>query len=282
MIAALITEIKSISLPNSKRSWKVSSANGDIIDCEGKQFVRVAPSSHTLTALVLEKLDGDGPSNDRSITASVGLATLTKLRNEATALLLRENQGQNVRPGASLFDIPVDEEQPRKKMKRRSGCKKATHGHASVEVSIMVSGESRTLQLLQPVSSDADNIFVEYDDAALGLLLQYIREQGFDDEQRSRCPRDPALPKGIRPRKDKFIVQWAKPDGSVHYKQCPDLEHAMAWKANPHVGDDEGEHGDETSGDAQECDLDTQGDQAVIAEVDHGEEQPEQSQAASC
>jgi len=278
MIAHL-EDVKCISLPKSKRTWKVCESNGDIIACEGKQFVRVAPSSHTLTALVLEPLE----TKMRSITASVGLRTLTKLRNEAFAAMMQESLEPS--PGASLFDLPS--EAPKKKPKKRlSDRKKVDHkdNPMTLDVVIHVDGEHRTLKILQPFFGESDNIFVEYEPASLGLLLQYLRQEGFDDEQKLRATRDGSLPKGIRARKDgKFIVAYTRDCGGKGYKTLNDLESAVAFQANPNTDDADPDDGGENDADTQdEPGSDEQVELAEAIEAVPADEPSEQSQTGSC
>jgi hypothetical protein len=251
---AQLDEIRCISMPRGKRVWKVCRGHGDIIDCDGQQFVRVSPKSHTLSAVVNE------PSQKHSKNAeplpmksSVGLAVLAKLRNEAHASKLNCTH-RDAEPGASLFDVEPGQGEPAyKKQKRLSESRKLLKSQTTaMDVQIQVGGELKTIKVLQPVK-ESDGIFVEYDAESLWLLIQFLREQGFDEGQTMRARRDPGLPKGIFQRKDKYLVKYPKEDGSTGYKILDNLEEAVSFKANPQAfaEDDCGDvEADELDGDA--------------------------------
>jgi hypothetical protein len=280
-VEAKLDDIKTVSIPGLKTIWKVSSRAGDVLYCEDRCFVRLSPISHTLSALVLEKNDL-APDvlkalPKKVISSSVGLATMISRRNEAQALILQPDcSDEPIAPGEALFGV----QQPKKAKKRKSGQKRKAHDTAdlaSLEISITVAGEEHCLRVVKPLHP-GDGLFVEYDAAAMGIVIAFLREAGFDEDQKPRAARDPTLPPGIALRHgktDRYIVKYKKQDGSFGYKMCDSVDEAVAFQANPVANE---ESGDEVSG-ADQGEDSTAG--AEGSPADH-EEQSDAAEQPSC
>jgi hypothetical protein len=240
---AKLEDIKTVSLPGLKHTWKLKAAT-DVVSCEGDEYVRVAPANTSLMAIVLENNSAapDGHNTWRSISRSVGLSNLTKLRCQAVAEMATDTSSSQGSQQCSLFSDEVAAA-PKPSKKQKLG-RKSLEGQerSSLEVSIMVGGESHSLKLLKPTRA-SDCIFALYEPSSMGLLVHYLREQGFSEEVKPKADRDPTLPKGIRARRNsngnKFIVVYDKDDGTKGYRQCGDIESAFSFQANP-AADQEG------------------------------------------
>ena len=122
---------------------------------------------------------------------------------------------------------------------------------SSLEVEVTVGGEPHKLRLLRPLAAN-ENIFALYEPASMWLFVQYIRECGFDDHVKPRSQPDPALPKGIRRRGNRYLTVYTKEDGSKGYKQSSNLEAALVFQANPAVEEaDNAEEGEPEDAEAE-------------------------------
>jgi hypothetical protein len=241
MIAQL-DEIKCISFAGFKKVWRVGRSQGDIIECEGCDFIRVCPSSYSLTALVLEANPLVDDNTVRSISSSIGYASLVKLRNEEQARLLQAIDGSENVQGCTLFDGPPAKK-PRRLIKR-SQPNTALATRASLEIEILVDGQQRSVRLLKPLHH-MGNVFVECTPTAIGRVVQHLRDSGFDDSSKLRVVRDASLPKGIRATKGgKFLVLWKKDNGKLGNKTVNNLDDAICFQSNPTSTDGAGEDDD--------------------------------------
>jgi len=279
MPTAKLDSIKCVGLPGCSRVWKISESSGDIITCEDRSFVRVCPTSHTLAALVLEDNPhaGDavaGAVKKKTISDSTGLANLLKLRNDSQAHLL---QGAEGLPGEGLFDV-----QQGPKKRRRSAHEKIARekdNFASLTITVTVADEQESITVLKPFHPN-DNLFVEYEERALGALISYLRQEGFDDKQ-LRARHDRSLPTGIRARKDEaYTVVYKKANGSKGFKKCESIETAVAFKSNPQDfvnALEQGEPVQEDQAESNDDEAEALEDQAGAGEeqAEAGENQPE-------
>jgi hypothetical protein len=235
---AKLEEIKCISIDDLKHVWKIKAGSPDVVLCEGDEYIRVAPTCPSLVALVLENND-KAPAEStawRSIKCSKGLASLTRLRSLEMAKLAADSQSSSASQQCTLFSDEAGSEStpPQTSKKRRVSFtkKEKLQERSSLEVTISVGDELHAVKLLKPTTA-SENIFALYEPACLGLVIRYLREQGFDEDvQRNAC-----LPKGIRFRKHSkgnfYIVVYKKDDGSIGYKKCSDLDSAICFQANP-------------------------------------------------
>ena len=185
---ATLEDIKSISLHGFQHVWKIKCRGGDVVLCEGDEYVRISPANPGLVALVLENNE-TAPADAtelRSITCSVGLTSLLKLRSQALAKLSLDSESSQSSQQCTLFsDNPAATPQPKAK-KPRLRLYDKNEERTSLEVEIMVSGQSYMLKLLKP-KTPQDSIFAFYEPSNMGLLIQFIREQGFSEDAKPRA-----------------------------------------------------------------------------------------------
>ena len=120
----------------------------------------------------------------------------------------------------------------------------------------------RRAKVLRPMYV-AENLWVEYSAESLGVVLLFLREQGFADESR-RLLRDVDVPKGIHKRAsqegkpDKWVVPHKAGD-QTRYRTFRDLDEAKAFQAE-HVSaaceEGESQHEDAASLGGEGADVD--------------------------
>lgn len=227
-MAAVLTETRAVSLPGFDKVWKITKA-ADTATCDEAVFVRLEPTSWTLKQLVLEKNTNVPKRAPTSLTASLGLENLRKLRNEAQALLLNPPSSCS-----KLFEVELAEVHAKKKSRTsRSAMQAARHEAASIEVEINVNSQSHTVQVLRPVHP-RDHVFVKFSPDNINSVISYLRQEGFaDSTSLMNSSRDPAVPAGIWRKSDStsFEVVYRK-EGKRSFKRCSDIDAAITWQAN--------------------------------------------------
>lgn len=224
-MTAILTEHRCIKFPGFDKVWIIKSES-DVVKCDDSVYIRMDPRSWTLKGLVCQTLHKD--QIPKSLTASIGLDSLQRLRNQAQASLLAPTPA-----GPTLFD---DAEHQQKKARiSRSAIKTARTEASSLDISITVDGEPHMVQMLRPVHP-RDNVFILYEPGSITTVVRYIRQCGFAGStglmQRAR---DPSLPQGIwnlNGKKGVCQVVYRKEDGTKGYKTFRDLESAMNWQTS--------------------------------------------------
>ena len=234
---ASLSEIRCVSIPGSTKTWRIFKAK-DVVTCDNDVFVRLWPNSASLLALVLDNNSNVPATKLTNLSTSYGMKSLMKGRNEHQADMLSQDV-----EACTLFD----DARPKKKAKRTKAAVKAAREELSAfTLRIFVGGAMCDVRMLRPVHP-RDNVFVHYEPTSLGLVVRYLREQGFSEDV--KINRDPTLPKGIFKRKGCFQVIYSKDDGTPGYKKCEDLEAALSFQSGTtadtfHSSEpDEGAHG---------------------------------------
>jgi hypothetical protein len=224
-MTAILTETRTVSFPGFKRAWAITKAS-DMVTCDGQTFVRLCPRSYTLRQLVLEQntnVPSQPPSN---LTSSCGLESLSKLRNEAQALVLHPGE-----PSAAelLFNVPAGS--AKRARTSRVAIRQARQSFSSLEIEIVVDGKEHIVPMLRPVHP-RDNVFVLFSPEVITAVIMYIRQEGFADSTSLCYKRHPERPQGIHyMRNDKtYVVVFRKDDGTKGYHRCASIDDALAWQ----------------------------------------------------
>ena len=89
-----------------------------------------------------------------------------------------------------------------------------------------VHGVVHSVFVLRPVRT-SDNLWVEYKDDSISVVLHYMRMKGFEEEEHLR-QKDPGLPKGVHKKQGKFRVKYVQDDG-VKYTLFETPDEAKAF-----------------------------------------------------
>ena len=225
VMSAILTETRCIKFPGFDKVWVIKSS--DAVKCDDSVYIRMDPRSHTLRGLVCETMKS---SILKSLTASIGLESMQRLRNEAQALMLAPPKCV----GQMLFDDA--EHQQKKSRMSRTAMKTARTEASSLDISITVDGEPHMVQVLRPVHP-RDNVFILYEPDNITAVVKYIRQCGFaDNTNLMTVPRDPAVPQGVhrlmRNKMELFQVVYRKQDGTKGRKCFADIESATNWQTS--------------------------------------------------
>ena len=91
---------------------------------------------------------------------------------------------------------------------------------SSLAVDLEYGGKTVSVGLVRPIHP-TDNLFVQYDEAALGCVLNLLRDGGFETKV-ARC-----LPTGLYVRKGEMIAMVAKAHGTQIWKTCDAIDEAI-------------------------------------------------------
>ena len=219
MMQASLSEVRMVALPNLKHRWKISNAN-DVVTVGAKAFVRVTTLSSSLVGLVTEA-NPDVPSplpKCWSLTSSKGLCDLIRLRNEAQADSMASS-------GCKLFEAPIK----KRRLRSRPSQEVMRTNPDSLMLEVVLDGVYHNVSVLRPVHP-TDNLFVEYEESTLTVVLNYLRSQGFDLPPRRKST---DLPVGTSKHNKGFICKYKKQDGTSGYKCVKTLNEGKAFQADP-------------------------------------------------
>ena len=222
-MAVTLSSIKCVQLDDLKAVAKFGT-DDQLEGSDGSTFIRLNPRNTSLVALIIEKNDHptipQPPPKNFSLTTSEGIAMLKRMRNSAQAESLTED-----RPTACTLFASPDGAEKKKARITRSDMLQMRKEH--VPIIIDVSGVS--VRVLRPVQQD-DILSVEYEEASIGAVMEYIRESGCTEDRPQR-PRDPLLPPGIFARGGVFIVLYKGADGRKKHLRKKTLDEAVEAQA---------------------------------------------------
>ena len=237
-MSAIFTQKTCIALPDVSQQFYVWREE-DIKVSNGVTFIRLACSSYSLQQL----LSADNPLAPNpipkywSLSSSRGINKLIEMRNAQQALSLQEERA----PRCNLFED--DTESPNKLRKLRMPRNEIQQKREDLEhmtMSVTLGTETRHVKFLRPISS-RDNLFVEYEPVSMGLVLRFIRSEGFDIEREPRQE----LPAGIHAKGKGYIVKTKRSD-DVATRFFKELDAAIAYQSESSSGicpgDDAKEH----------------------------------------
>jgi len=233
---ALIEEVVTRLYFNNEKKAKWEIKRELITELDGTKFVKLQPHDYGLMRIITQGSE-TAPKplpKDFSLTSSIGLRTLIKLRNDAQTRELQADEA----PRNPLFRSTTPQIAKRPRLSR-SNLKAMRSKPEPLTITIPASGDSGVMdvQVLRPVHP-RDDLWVEYDLHILSRILEYLRDEPFDTDQKSK--HDKTLPKGVWHHGEGFLVayQW---DGKPRSKKCTSVEAAVVFKANgvPIEGDDD-------------------------------------------
>ena len=218
------TVVRVVSLDGLQAKWQI--AIEDQVVVEDEIFVKLCTGNKQLCNLVWED-NHDAPTPERnkhtSLTTSIGWQQLIKLRNE--------KQSQQF-SGCSLFENTT---KPKKKPRMSRGEIKSKRSEFQV---IEVDLNGANIKMLRPVHPK-DTAAVLYDSSTLAVVLNYLRDNGFEK-------REPNMKRGagIHKRKvrgiDKGFVVMKQEEGKKKYKHVETLDAAMQVAASGFFDDEHG------------------------------------------
>ena len=94
--------------------------------------------------------------------------------------------------------------------------------HIPISIDVPQDGK-KTVQVLRPVHPK-DALYVEYVAGSLGVVLNYLRVNGFTDQQRN-LKHDGKM--GIQKRCAGYIVVTKSEDGKNHFKSVKSMKEAL-------------------------------------------------------
>jgi len=213
-------DIKAVGIAGFEHDLRISRKQ-DVIECADGIFVKLNPRSTSLIAVVLENnpLAPSPLPKNFSLTSSVGLCTLLKMRNDTPAdSPLKEKE-------CSLFDGEALAKQPRRS---RGDTKIMRQTHVPITIHVEIDGIEHDIITLRQVL-DKDLLFVKYDEESMGAALKIIRDSGFKEPRQDLAVKE----KRIYARSNgKYVVKFSKDDGTVGYKTCNSYEEAKLFKAD--------------------------------------------------
>ncbi len=222
-----MSETLSVRINNVKGEWPTS-LDDDKCEVDDVRYIRIASQNRGLRKLIFENNElSTGKSVDQSITSSKGLAQLIKQRNEKHAeLFTAESSGATL--DCTLF-ADESNEPPKKAPKiahNKAHLMRKSPKAMTLEVDV---GDSvHEVNVLRPVHP-RDNLWVPYQADQLAIILQFIRESGFDEALQMHHH---GLPANIYARKQGYVVKYIR-QGAISWKRKATLEDAIAFAAVP-------------------------------------------------
>ena len=214
-----IAVVKVVSINGFKAQWKIDP--DDIIDVSDQPFVRLKPWSKGLQQLVSQNNElytahADKNKFYNSLSNSIGLSNMMQKRSAAKA-------NKNNSSTCCLFEpakakpkrVSIEE----KKQQRQSE-------RSTLEISITVNGQDNLIDVLEPVHSQ-DALYVMCDATTLGLVIKYLRDEGFNDPK----PKERLQP-GIHKWGDRYMATFTDENGEKRHKVADTIDAALEKQAS--------------------------------------------------
>lgn len=212
-------DIKVVSMSGYSHQWKIMPE--DLTMVNDMPFVKLKARSCGLQNLLREGNElAQATPLQRMLGTSIGYAKMMKLRDEA--------HKQEAQPPAStscLFDSPCQQQQKSAKRSRiELQQQRTSQPRASLTIYIKVDGVSHPVDVMTPIAS-RDALHVLCTTETLGVVLKFLRDEGFTEtEQRA------GLPNGIYPRGLRFLAVKLV-GASKKYRIVDDVEAGAAWQS---------------------------------------------------
>ena len=213
-------DIKVVSVSGYSCQWKIMPE--DITMVNDMPFVKLKGRSNGLNCLLREGNElAEATPLQRMLTSSIGYAKMVKMRDEA--------HKQEAKPPANtscLFDSPCQQQQKNAKRSRiELQQQRTSQPRTSLTIYINVDGVSHAVDVMTPISS-RDAIHVLCTTETLGIVLKFLRDEGFSTEQWGAT----GLPNGIYPRGQRFLA--AKLVGAIKkHRIFDEVEAGAAWQS---------------------------------------------------
>ena len=237
-----IADIKVISMGGYKSQWKVYPE--DFIEVGGESFVRLKPWCGGLKALISENNERLPSRKWKSLKDSKGMQNILQMRADVS---VTEALKESSEP--CLFESK-QAKRPRKSMaliKHERAAEKEV-----VEIKLEVDGQSHNVSILKGILP-RDALYIQCDSRTIGLVIKYMRDEGFADKEElpGQCRRH--LPSG------KILTWHIDEKKKTKFKLTDDVAAALMWQGamqNGEVHDDDedadaaiGDEGTEPEGD---------------------------------
>jgi hypothetical protein len=221
-----LASIKLVSMNGYKSQWKIYPE--DVVDIDGKQFVRLKASNGGLLHMVFEgndlaPLEGRTVLKGCSLACSKGLNQMMMLRNKAQQMAATKT-GK-----CSLFN-PIEGDQGdgdgQWMSKSRSEIKEKRLAPTSINITVNMDDGDHEVEVLAP-RHPMDALWVVYDEATVGYVMKYLRDEGFSEPKKQKL-----LPRDISQSGDLFVgMHKDDENGKKKYRASKDLDDVIAWKA---------------------------------------------------
>jgi len=219
-----LASIKLVSMKGYKSQWKIFPE--DVVDIDGKQFVRLKTSNGGLLHMVFESndlapLDGRTVLKGCSLSCSKGLNHMMIQRNKA-------QQMADTKTGKSSLFNPSESDQDDGHWMRKSfsELREKRLAPTSMNITVKMDGGEHAIEVLVP-SHPMDALWVSYDEATIGYVVKYLRDEGFSEPKKQKL-----LPRDISQTGDLFVgVHKDEASGRKRYKTSKELDDVIAWKA---------------------------------------------------
>ena len=227
MLTAALQMTREVSLPGSKRCWKIK--HDEVVTVDGEAFVKLSATNSSLSSLLGNK------GGYLCLSRSHGYKALVELRNKEAERAKEEEIRQ---AECNLFD---DAKKFKIVRSRTAMADDRQHNHRPITVSIgFPPNMPSQVVLLRPVHP-SDAVYIKFEDVTVSAVLDWVGKHQFSAAKRTRNP--DMLPKGISRHASGFIVAYTAEDGRVKRKLLHELDSALAFHADPSAGDEGTEEG---------------------------------------
>ena len=227
MLTAVLQMTREVSLPGSKRCWKIK--HDEVVTVDGEAFVKLSVTNSSLSSLLGNK------GGYLCLSRSHGYKAIVELRNKEDDRAKEEDHRQGE---CNLFD---DAKKIKIVRSRTAMADDRQHNHRPITVSIgFPPNIPSQVVLLQPVHP-SDAVYIKFEDVTVSAVLDWVRKHQFSAAKRTRNP--DMLPIGISRHSKGFIVTYTAEDGSLKRKLLHELDSALAFHADPFAGDEDPEEG---------------------------------------
>jgi hypothetical protein len=262
MLKAHLMDMKCIRFDSLKA--KIHVPTNECIDVQGTTFIRINPRNATMIAALTEG-NAMAPALNKksksfSLSSSDGLREMIKLRNHAQARSLAPVEPTMFANPEDTMDAPAKSKQSRSKQPRKHITHKLKAERRKaltvIDISITVRGEQHVIKVLRPMHG-RDALWVEYCDTSIATVIEYLRDNGFSEQQRNYRTLHSDLPAtpGIHYRNGHFLV----PKGSkrVRANDIDEVNRILNESDGEHDAAGE-EHGEDSAGEASAGDDDAE------------------------